>query len=281
MTMLAVAPLSLIWAIGLVCVLPAALVLAFVTKIPVVIWLLLWTAGAGIMFLSPVEDFYARAILGVRRPASNELRKLEPLVQRVCASAGVSHNSFTLWVQDTPEVNAFARAGRTMSVTSFGLEQSPDKLEAILAHELGHHLGGHAFIQGVMNWFSLPYLQAMRLRALGLQIRGSSDRLFLPIFVYNAMLLPLRLFHFVATVACRTIGRQQEMLADRTAARLGYGPALIDSFKERIEEETNQQKTSERSGRRSVLMYLISTHPPLQERIYALEQFLSAQGESA
>ena len=65
----------------------------------------------------------------------------------------------------------------------------------------------------------------------------------------------------------------QEYKADRFAAELGYGPALISLF-ERIEDEDVR-------GQYGFLSKYAYSHPPTALRIDRLERYLLAQGEPA
>lgn len=82
---------------------------------------------------------------------------IEPLWSDVTRAAGVDGTTFSLWMQDTDEVNAHAAAGRIVAVTRGSLrDQPPHHLAAVLAHELGHHLGGHARASLLSAWYAIP-----------------------------------------------------------------------------------------------------------------------------
>ncbi|WP_235967803.1 M48 family metalloprotease [Streptomyces mesophilus] len=51
-----------------------------------------------------------------------------------------------MWTEESQDLNAYAAAGHTVGVSRFALENLPSaQLAAVLAHELGHHTGGHAW----------------------------------------------------------------------------------------------------------------------------------------
>src|SRR5690606_39498130 len=99
-------------------------------------WLLFWLAAGGLAFPSRFEPMVAR-LMGLRQPTAWEKRLLETVWGRVTARAGIASNSYTLWVQDSSEINASASLGTTIAITRGALSQlSPEELEAVLAHEL-------------------------------------------------------------------------------------------------------------------------------------------------
>ncbi|MFF4735893.1 M48 family metalloprotease [Streptomyces sp. NPDC001262] len=55
------------------------------------------------------------------------------------------------------ELNATAAAGHIVAVTRPATDRSPNsQLAAILAHELGHHVGGHPWAAMLADWYALP-----------------------------------------------------------------------------------------------------------------------------
>ena len=60
-------------------------------------------------------------------------------------------------VENSAELNAMAAAGHVVGVTTYSLNHlSSGNLAAVLAHELGHHTGGHAWAGLLGYWYSLP-----------------------------------------------------------------------------------------------------------------------------
>ncbi|MFI2259788.1 M48 family metalloprotease [Streptomyces tubercidicus] len=54
-------------------------------------------------------------------------------------------------------LNALAAAGHIVGVTRFSLERLSDgQLAAVLAHELGHHVRGHAWSSLPAQWYAVP-----------------------------------------------------------------------------------------------------------------------------
>lgn len=92
----------------------------------------------------------------LRYPTPEEDRKLRSAWRRVTARAGVDADAYQLWVEDSTGINAMAAAGHIVGVTSHSLRTlTPGKLAGVLAHELGHHVGGHAWSSLLTFWYAL------------------------------------------------------------------------------------------------------------------------------
>jgi Zn-dependent protease with chaperone function len=127
----------------------------------------------------------------------------------------------------------------------------------MLAHELGHHLDEHPVAALLSWWFALPSLVFDAI----LRLFGSFT--LLAIFLRLLFLVPLVL----ARLASAILSRSAEYAADRHAARLGYGPALIKLF-ERLVAQGHDEQAAAGPGPTSIW----STHPPLPERIARLRR---------
>jgi STE24 endopeptidase len=204
---------------------------------------LVWVLSGAALFARPVETAIAPLMYGARRPIEAEWRTLAFPWQAVCRAAGIDGSRYLLLVQDSNEVNAFAAGGRTVAVTRSSLQLHPAQLEAVLAHELGHHLSGHTTVSTLAWWYALParaaaYLVALAVRfvlfigrifaAFGSGLGALASVLFalllMGVFVYLSfwlILIPL------TAPLLAWASRLGEFQADRTAASLGYGPSLI------------------------------------------------------
>lgn len=209
-------------------------------------WLMpvLWVCSGAVLFVPSVEPVVSRLLFKARRPTQAELDHLWQPWQSVCRVAGVAPDRFVLMVEDSDELNAFAAGGRTVAVTRTALRLPPKHLEAVLAHELGHHLAGHPMVDILSWWYTLPARGAAFLTMVALRVIlavasafarvgggvGALVALLLSLLVLTALaflsvwllLVPL-ISPFLAWA--RRLG---ELSADRVAASLGYGPHLVD-----------------------------------------------------
>jgi Zn-dependent protease with chaperone function len=112
--------------------------------------------GAVLMTLRPVESFAARALFGMREATATEAGQVGPLLARVCTAAGIERSRLLLRIEDSNALNAYATAGHLVCVTTGALRLPEAGLEAILAHELGHHSELHPWISALTWWLQLP-----------------------------------------------------------------------------------------------------------------------------
>ncbi|WP_407560543.1 M48 family metalloprotease [Streptomyces sp. 184] len=217
-------------------------------------WLLVvaWLASGLLVFHRPTEDLLARRLLGLRYPTSAEDAKLAPIWREVTARGGVEGRSYRLWIEDSQGLNAVAAAGHIVGVTGYAVHHLPPRhLAAVLAHELGHHVGGHSWSSLLGYWYALPGRLAWRL------LRGVVGAVFavapgcgcvvagLAVLFFGGMALvtidqfyglPLLVVAIPWLIAA--VSRRAELRADRHAAALGFGPMLADVLTHTHEAET-------------------------------------------
>jgi len=253
--------------------------------------LAVWLLSGGGVFVRPVENAVARLLLRVRPPTPDEQRWLDGPWSSVLHAAGAAPTEYSLWVQDSRGLNAYASAGHIVIVTRAALRGLPaPQLAGVLAHELGHHLKGEAWIGLLVYWYSLPGRIAMRvamallsvlLRMLG-RVRFSSAvglvvglALVAVAFGILVFVAPVMLVLFLLTPLAAWFGRIDELRADRMAAKLGFGPVLLDVLR-----GWARAGHDARPGSRSVSRWrdrLLASHPPLTRRITALETQLTSR----
>ncbi|MEU6237048.1 M48 family metalloprotease [Kitasatospora sp. NPDC047058] len=117
----------------------------------------LWVCSGALVFHRPTEAAIARHLLGMRRPGPAEAGRLAEVWAEVARRAGVRPETYELWIQEREELNATATAGHIVAVTRHAMDRLPNsQLAAILAHELGHHVGGHTWAGLLADWYALP-----------------------------------------------------------------------------------------------------------------------------
>jgi Zn-dependent protease with chaperone function len=295
----------LIWLLSLVVVaLPAYGVALLAGWEPVTVVLVVcaaWTASAALVVARPVEAGLARLLYrDLRRPRPDDLARIAPALERVCRRAGADPGRYLLRVEEKRQVNAFALGGHVLAVTRMALELPDDLLEAVLAHELGHHRHLHPLAIILGWWYLLPFEAGERLlrairritRWLARTFTRLSDRTggrgpdgALGMLVLLAVLgvlvvagtvlvvalgvlwLPLALLVRLAKVLSAALSRAGEHAADRHAAELGYGPGLIQVLALFLQVE-------QASPRQRGMAALLRSHPPTRSRIDALQRTL-------
>ena len=297
---------ALTWLLSLVVVIPLAgglgLWLVHDGRAPLLIGVLCWTASAGLVLLRPVESRFARLLFRVRRPSGQELARLSPVWRRACGRVGVDPDAFTLRIEDRQAVNAFALGAHFVAVTGRALELPDELLEAVLAHELGHHRDLHPLAATLGWWYLLPFsLLSLVLRRVRAATRATSRGfsalrrrigqnsggrplegplglvgvlvILGALVVVGALLLvllcvlwlPLWLVTSASRLLSAALSRSSEYAADRHAAGLGYAAGLI-----RVLElfEVDEQRGPRRGG----LAARLASHPSCRARIQAVQR---------
>lgn len=250
-------------------------------------WLLvlLWIASGAVVFLRPVEDMLARYLFRLRQPTLIEEQRLRPIWAQLIARAGIRGDRYAIWIQESDEANATPTPGHVVGVTRWALYTlPPSQLEAALASEIGHHLGGRAWLSLLSFWYSIPARCALiGVRALGRLMKavpavgcavigflliGYLGVLLAVLTFDDSLTLPLLfLTPFVAPPILAWLGRREVLQADRRAAMMGYGATLIQVLYGW--QFQHQQMLGRDANRRSQVM---SSSPSAAERVRALEQ---------
>lgn len=255
-----------------------------------------WLLSGALVFHRPTESALARRLLHLRYPTPQERAKLEPIWREVTARAGVEGRNYELWVEDSDGLNAVAAAGHIVGVTRFAMNELPNgELAAVMAHELGHHVGGHAWSGLLGYWYAQPGRLAWRfLRAFSVIVFKVS-RAFscfgvgFVVLVLGGIamatvstLYGLPLLILGVPYALAAVGRRAELRADEHAAALGFAPMLAAVLDKLHQEEQRQTAalTALNNGvapQESPLSKLLSSHPDYHTRLHHLQPYLQQQ----
>lgn len=258
-----------------------------------ILLILAWLASGALVFHRPTESALARHLLRLRYPTPQERAKLEPVWREVTARAGVDGRTYELWVEDSDSLNAVAAAGHIVGVTRFAMNNLPNgELAAVMAHELGHHVGGHAWSGLLGYWYALPGRIAWRLLRAVTGFLFQVSRAFSCIGVaffgvcvgglalatitslYGLPLLVLGMPYALAAV-----GRRSELRADRHAAALGFAPmlaAVLDKLHQQEQLRTAALTAASQGAPipETAASRLLSSHPDYHTRLHHLQQYL-------
>jgi len=187
-------------------------------------------------------------------------------------------------IYPSADVNAFAtganRNNALVAVSSGLLERmTKDEAEAVLAHEVSHIANGDmvtlTLIQGVVNTFVIFFSRIIGHfvdRVVFKVERGHG-----PAFWITTVIAELVL-GILASIIVMWFSRQREFRADSGAATLDNNPYKMIAALKRLQGMKNEAELPEQmaafgiSGlRRSNFGKLFLSHPPLEERIAALE----------
>jgi len=170
---------------------------------------------------------------------------------------------------------------------STGLLQNlkEDEVRAVLAHEMGHVYNGDMFtttvLAGLMNTFVYyisNFLSSLVGQSQGDREEGGAGNPFLAVIVYIVLQVVLS---FLAMLVVSWHSRRREFGADAFSAKV-YGKGAMISALQAINRWVNRAQveygtqdplaTFKISGKTSGFMHLFATHPPMEERIAALER---------
>ncbi len=249
--------------------------------------LLLFAAvfGFGGSFMSlAMSKWTAKRFTGaqvIEMPRNKQEHWLVTTVQRQAEMAGIGMPEVAIY--NAPDVNAFATGmsrNNALVAVSTGLlnTMSQDEAEAVLAHEVSHVANGDmvtlALIQGVVNTFVI---------FLSRVIGHTVDRVVFktehghgPAFWIAAIVAEIVL-GVLASIIVMWFSRQREFRADAGGASLAGREKMIAALR-RLQSTVKQPHLPDQlaafgvsGGIGTGAKYLFMSHPPLEDRIAALE----------
>jgi len=216
----------------------------------------------------------------IEHPTSEAEQWLLSTVARLSLDAGIEMPEVAIFPSDAP--NAFATGAKrndSLVAVSTGLfrHMNRDEIEAVLAHEVSHVANGDmvtlTLIQGVVNTFVilLSRILANIVTSFLTRDRGGGG------FIYFACVIVLQLVLGVfASIIVMWFSRRREFRADSGAAALTTNAKMISAL-ETLEQSTTPAALPDQmeamgiqKGPGGILGKLISSHPPLEDRIAAL-----------
>ena len=245
--------------------------------------------GMGGAFISlAMSKWMAKMTTGARvieQPQNEGERWLVDTVRRHAQNAGIGMPEVAIY--DAPEMNAFATGmskNHSLVAVSTGLLQQMDReqVAAVLGHEIGHVANGDmvtlTLIQGVLNTFVIVAARIVG-RLVDSWLSGGRDSREGTGIGYFVSVIVLQLvFGLFASMIVMAFSRWREFRADAAGARLAGRGAMISAL------QRLQLNHGERTLPKSLAAFGISgplaqglqrlfmSHPPLDERIAALQK---------
>jgi heat shock protein HtpX len=229
-------------------------------------WVAKWTTGAQVI-ASPRNATEAWLFETVRSQA---------------ARAGISTPEIAIY--DAPEMNAFATGpsrNNALVAVSTGLlhQMDRDEVEAVIGHEISHVANGDmvtlTLIQGVLNTFVIFLSRVIggiidsALRGKdGERERGGGMGYFVTVMVAQLVL------GLLASMIVAWFSRRREYRADAGGAKLKGSGAMIAALRrlDRNAESSLPKAMAAFGISGDGVMSLLRSHPPIPERIKALQQ---------
>jgi heat shock protein HtpX len=253
--------------------------------------------GFGGAFVSLlISKWIAKRSMGVRvitQPSNEAERWLVNTVRSHAQKAGIGMPE--VGVFDSPDPNAFATgASRNAALVavSTGLLQNMrrDEVEAVLGHEVAHVANGDmvtlTLIQGVLNTFVI-FLARIIGSLVDSATRGNNDSRGPGMGYFMTVMAAQLVLGFLASMIVAWFSRRREFRADAGGAELAGTASMIGALAALKRAHTPSQLpesmkafgiNSERPG---ALQRLLMSHPPLDERIAALEQRTATLGRAS
>ena len=242
--------------------------------------------GFGGAFISlAISKWMAKKSMRVQvidQPSSARERWLVDIVRRQARTANIGMPEVGIF--PSAQVNAFATGmnkNNALVAVSAGLldQMSDDEIEAVLGHEVSHIANGDmvtmGLLQGVLNTFvvALSYIIGHLVDRLILKNeRGHGIGYFVTTIVAQIFL------SILASFIVMWFSRRREFRADSGGAYLAGRDKMIAALRKLQAQSTVEDLPGEFSsfgisgGMASGLRALMSSHPPLEDRIRALEQ---------
>src|SRR5437764_7352098 len=254
-------------------------------------------AGAGLIVVVAVvlllvqlfaSDKLAMATMGVKEVSSAQEPELHGMIERLCVQADLPKPR--VCVMETPMPNAFAM-GRSQKSTTVCATRgildmlSGSELEGVMAHELTHVINRDVMVMTLASFFASlasMILQFAFFFGGGYGNNEEEEDVFIVVIASIAV-------YAISFLLLRALSRYREFAADRGGAVLTGRPSALASALLRISGTmervpTRDLRTAEGMSaffiispraKRS-LMNLFADHPPLEQRLAALER-LEAQ----
>ena len=243
------------------------------------------------------SDKIAMATMGVKNVSPAEEPELHGIIERLCVQADLPKPR--VCVMETPMPNAFAmgrsRKSTTVCATRGILNLlSPAELEGVMGHELTHVINRDVMVMTLASFFAtLASLIAQFALFFGGGFGGGYGNNQEEEEGIMLVLLVSVLVYALSFLLLRALSRYREFAADRGSAVLTGRPSALASALLKISgtmEQIPSQDLRKVEGMsaffiipartKKSLMNIFADHPPLEQRLAALER-LESQLQSA
>jgi len=218
----------------------------------------------------------------IDQPRNADEQWLVETVRRQAQLAGIGMPQVAIY--DAPDMNAFATGmnrNAALVAVSTGLLHSMgrDEVEAVLAHEVSHVANGDmvtlTLIQGVVNTFVI-FLSRVIGYAVDSFLRRDGEQSGPGIGYFVSSIIAELVLGVLASIIVMWFSRQREFRADAGGASLAGRGKMVAALQRLQQAHIPSQLPNEMAafgiadGRS--LARLFMSHPPLEERIAALQQ---------
>jgi heat shock protein HtpX len=253
------------------------------------VFCLVWGMGGALISLQ-MSRWIAKRATGAQlvdgHTGRQELDSVYQTIARLTQQANLPMPE--VGVYESEEVNAFATGpskSRSLVAVSSGLLRAmrPEEIEGVLAHEVTHIANGDmvtmTLLQGVINAFVMFFA-----RVVAFWVRQSSDSRNSYLLSWVVMIVLEIGLGILGSLITAWYSRQREFGADYGGATLAGRDHMLAALRrlkansELVDTSHQALATMKISGKRRNYGVFFSTHPPLEQRIAALEQASLTRG---
>ena len=253
-------------------------------------------AGAGIIVVVAVvlllvqlfgSDKLAMSAMGLKEVTPEEEPELHGIIDRLCVQADLPKPRVCVMETSMPNACAMGRSQKSATVCATrGILQmlSPAELEGVMAHELSHVINRDVMVMTLASFFAtLASIIAQFALFFGGGYGNNEEEEDVMIVILVSVVV-----YVVSFVLLRTLSRYREFAADRGSAVLTDRPSALASALIKIsggvERAPSQDLRRVESSSaffiippraKKSLMNLFADHPPLEQRLAALERLES------
>jgi len=234
--------------------------------------------------LSKTMAKYSMGVQVIKQPANETERWLIETVRRFAETAHIAMPEVGIF--DSPTPNAFATGARknaALVAVSTGLLRTMrrDEVEAVLGHEIAHVANGDmvtlTLITGVVNTF-VVFLARIIGSLVDSATRGNNDNSGPGIGYFATVMVSQLVLGLFASMIVAWFSRQREFRADAGGAYLAGTRSMIGAL-EALKRAHSPKPLPQQfeafginGGIPQGIQKLFMSHPPLDERIVALER---------
>ncbi|MGH2863963.1 MAG: zinc metalloprotease HtpX [Solirubrobacteraceae bacterium] len=239
------------------------------------------------------SDKLAMATMGVKEVSPAEEPELHGIIERLCVQADLPKPKVAVIEVSMPNACAMGKSRKATTVCATrGILQllSPSELEGVMAHELTHVINRDVMVMTLASFFATL---ASMIAQFALFFGGGYGRNRNEEEDIMIVLVVSVLVYAISFLLLRALSRYREFAADRGSAVLTGRPSALASALLKISgtmERVPTQDLRKAEGmsaffivparaKRS-LMNIFADHPPLEQRLAALER-LESQLQSA
>ncbi len=253
-------------------------------------------AGAGLIVVVAVvlllgqlfgSDKLAMAAMGLKEVTPDEEPELHGIIDRLCVQADLPKPRVCVIETNVPNACALGRSQKSATVAATrGILQmlSPAELEGVMAHELTHVINRDVMVMTLASFFaSLAALILQFAFFFGGGYGGEEEEREIMLVILVSIVV-----YAVSFILLRTLSRYREFAADRGSAVLTGRPSALSSALIKISgaiEQAPSQDLRRVEGSsaffiippraKKSLMNIFADHPPLEQRLAALERLES------